>query len=89
MIFTLEDLARYHGRDGAPAYIAYRGVVYDLSGSYQWRNGKHQVTHLAGRDLTGGLKDAPHGEDLLDRFPILGKVAEVASAEPVEGPSRL
>lgn len=80
--FTIEELRRYDGMNGAPAFIAYRGTVCDVSGSYQWRNGKHQVTHRAGRDLTGGLHDAPHGEDLLNRCPIVGVIVEGLATEP-------
>ncbi|HHS97467.1 MAG TPA: cytochrome B5 [Chloroflexi bacterium] len=70
--FTLEDLARYDGKDGQPAYIAYGGRVYDVSESFLWQGGRHQVLHDAGTDLTAALDQAPHGEDLLERFPIVG-----------------
>ncbi len=70
--FTLEDLARYDGKDGRPAYIAYGGRVYDVSGSFLWQGGRHQVLHDAGTDLTAALDQAPHGEDLLERFPVVG-----------------
>jgi predicted heme/steroid binding protein len=62
--------------DGAPAYIAYRGKVYDVSGSFLWMGGRHQVLHDAGVDLTEALESAPHGEDLLGRVPIIGILAE-------------
>ncbi len=70
--FTSEDLARYNGRDGMPAYVAYKGRVYDVSDSFLWQGGRHQVLHDAGADLTAALEQAPHGEDLLDRFPVVG-----------------
>jgi predicted heme/steroid binding protein len=59
--FTREDLANCHGRDGAPACIAFEGKVYDVSRSFQWQRGRHQVRHPAGVDYTGGLDDAPTG----------------------------
>ena len=31
--FTEESLARFDGRDGRPAYVAYQGKVYDVTGS--------------------------------------------------------
>jgi len=71
-VFTKAELHRYNGRDGAPAYVACRGLVYDVSGSYHWRTGRHQVQHRAGADLTAELSDAPHGIELLARFPIVG-----------------
>ena len=70
--FTEEELARYNGNGGAPAYIAYKGNVYDVTRSFLWQRGRHQVLHTAGQDLTGSLDQAPHGEDLLDRVPLVG-----------------
>jgi len=35
--------------------------------------GRHQALHRAGEDLTDALGNAPHGEDLLERVPVIGK----------------
>ena len=70
--FTRKELAQYHGKDGAPAFIAYEGKVYDVSRSFLWQDGRHQVLRMAGVDLTAGLDQAPHGADLLERFPVIG-----------------
>ncbi len=69
-----EDLHRYNGENGMPLYIAYRGKVYDVSGSWHWKGGRHQALHRAGEDLTEAMKDAPHNEDLLERVPVVGIV---------------
>jgi predicted heme/steroid binding protein len=69
--FTKEELKKYDGREDL-IYVAYDGKVYDVSSSFIWKKGKHQVTHHAGRDLTEALKEAPHGSDMLDRYPIVG-----------------
>jgi len=74
--FSKEELTRYNGKKGAPAYIAYKGKVYDASNSFQWKNGRHQVVHNAGEDLTGGLEQAPHGVELLERLPEIGILRE-------------
>lgn len=74
--FSKEELARYNGKNGAPAYIAYKGKVYDVSNSFQWRSGRHQVLHNAGEDLTDSLEQAPHGVELLERFPVIGTLQE-------------
>jgi len=74
--FSKEELARYNGKNGAPAYIAYKGKVYDVSNSFQWRSGRHQVLHNAGEDLTDALEQAPHGTDMLERLPIVGTLHE-------------
>jgi predicted heme/steroid binding protein len=70
--FTEEELALYNGRNGKPAYIAYKGKVYDVSTSFLWKDGNHQVLHEAGADLTVAMEQAPHGEEALERFPVIG-----------------
>lgn len=71
-IFLKHELERYNGKDGKPAYVAYKGKVYDVTNSFLWKNGDHQVLHEAGKDLTGELDGAPHGPDLLERVPSIG-----------------
>lgn len=71
--FTIQELRRYNGKRGSLTYVAYKGRVYDVSNSTHWREGVHHP-HEAGEDLTGTLKDAPHGMDLLERFPVVGKL---------------
>ncbi|MEM4732933.1 MAG: cytochrome b5 domain-containing protein [Candidatus Bathyarchaeia archaeon] len=70
--FTEEELALYNGKNGKPAYIAYKGKVYDVSASFLWKGGKHQVLHEAGVDLTAAIKQAPHSEKVLKKFPVIG-----------------
>lgn len=71
--FTLEDLKQFDGQDGRPAYVAYKGMVYDLTESSMWDGGDHEGMHAAGRDLTVEHEDAPHDEHVLD-FPEVGKL---------------
>ncbi|HEX9076755.1 MAG TPA: hypothetical protein VF932_13305 [Anaerolineae bacterium] len=40
--------------------------------SFLWQNGKHQVVHNAGADLTEYLTEAPHGPEMLQKFPVVG-----------------
>jgi len=73
--FTRKELSRYNGKDGAPAYTAYRGKIYDLSEAFLWKGGCHQVLHQAGQDLTDALdKEAPHGPEFLERYPYVGEL---------------
>ena len=74
--FSREELARHDGKNGRPAYIAYKGKVYDVSVSFHWKNGEHQVSHSAGVDLTYGLDKAPHGAEFLEKFPVVGILGE-------------
>ena len=71
--FTIKELARYDGSHGI-AYVACAGKVYDVSRSFLWQRGKHQVRHRAGCDLTEALESAPHGPELLKRFPVVGRL---------------
>jgi predicted heme/steroid binding protein len=70
--FTEEELAQYNGKNGNPGYVAYKGKVYDVSASFLWKDGAHQVFHSAGVDLTDALEQAPHGGDVLKKFPVVG-----------------
>jgi predicted heme/steroid binding protein/uncharacterized membrane protein/CheY-like chemotaxis protein len=74
--FTPAELGRYDGKEGRPAYVAFKGKVYDATHSRLWKNGKHGAAHTAGLDLTEALSKAPHGEEVLARLPILGFLAK-------------
>lgn len=73
-IFTAEELALYDGTGGHPAYIAYHGQVYDVSSGPNWAAGAH-YEHNAGEELSDAMEDAPHGDDVMERFPIVGELA--------------
>lgn len=70
--FTLEELKQYDGKEGRPAYIAYKGKVYDVTDNYLWIDGDHQGEHVAGKDLTEDMASAPHGEENLERVKLIG-----------------
>ena len=72
--FTLEELAKFDGKEGRPAYVAYKGKVYDVSESWMWEDGDHQGLHEAGKDLTEDMEDAPHEDDNLSEFPVVGEL---------------
>jgi predicted heme/steroid binding protein len=73
---TQEELSQHSDRDGVPPYVAHEGKVYDVSGSFLWRGGRHQASHRAGQDLTGQLGRAPHGADRPERFPVVGELQQ-------------
>jgi len=70
--FTAEELAEYNGQSGKSALIAYKDRIIDVTGSRLWPNGLHMMRHQAGRELTEEFKFAPHGLDVLDRYPQVG-----------------
>ena len=73
-VFTLEELAKFDGKGGQPAYVAYKGVVYDVTESGMWGDGDHEGMHSAGMDLTEAHDDAPHDVYVTD-FPEVGSLA--------------
>jgi predicted heme/steroid binding protein len=69
--YTRTYLALRNGQDKPEIWVAYKGVIYDVSRSRLWRAGKH-YEHWAGQDLTDELGDAPHNENVFDKFKIIG-----------------
>jgi predicted heme/steroid binding protein/uncharacterized membrane protein len=67
-----KTLAACNGKDGSPTYIVHKGRVIDVSGSKLWQGGMHMQRHSAGTDLTAKIAAAPHGLDVLDRYPQVG-----------------
>ena len=64
-------LALRNGQDKPEIWIAYKGIIYDVSSSRLWVNGKH-YEHWAGQDLTDELIDAPHTELVFAKFTVVG-----------------
>jgi predicted heme/steroid binding protein len=73
-VYTKQQLALRNGQDKPEIWVAYRGIIYDLTVSRMWRNGKH-YEHWAGQDLTEELPDAPHTEKVFDKFIPIGHLA--------------
>lgn len=72
--FTLDELKKYNGQNGNPAYVAVNGTVYDVTNARRWKNGKHQNGIVAGMDLTSALPQSPHGDSVLKELPVVGKL---------------
>jgi predicted heme/steroid binding protein len=72
-LITRAQLALRNGQDKPEVWIALNGIVYDVTSSRLWRNGKH-YEHWAGQDLTEELKDAPHNANVFDKFRPIGKL---------------
>lgn len=71
-VLTPKELSEYSGK-GKLVYVALEGIVYDLSDSTLWEGGMH-FGHMAGADLTGEIKDAPHGKEVFEPYPSVGKL---------------
>ncbi|MCH7472622.1 hypothetical protein IIA79_06690 [bacterium] len=73
---TREELAKGDGKDGRPALVAYRGNVYDVTESLLWRDGVHLLQHQAGQDLTNEMGPAPHDDEVMEGFEVVGVLIE-------------
>lgn len=72
-VFTRSQLALRNGQDKSEIWVAFKGLIYDVSASRLWRNGNH-YEHWAGQDLSNELKDAPHTEGVFVKFKVVGKL---------------
>jgi predicted heme/steroid binding protein len=73
--FTLQTLKEFNGKNGNPAYVAYKGQVYDVTESFQWIDGDH-LGHDAGVDLTEEMEIAPHSGEVMDRMKVVGVLVQ-------------
>lgn len=64
---TIAELRRNNGDRGTPKWIAFDGVVYDVSDCPRWRLEMHERMHFPGQDLTSELSEAPHKADVFTR----------------------
>lgn len=71
--YTRSQLALRNGVDKEETWIAFQGVIYDVTGSRYWRNGLH-YDHWAGQDLTEELADAPHSDTVFRNLKVIGKL---------------
>ncbi len=70
--YKRNQLALRNGQDMEEIWVAYQGIIYDVSKSRLWREGKH-YEHWAGQDLTEELeRDAPHMAEVFLRFEKVG-----------------
>ena len=72
-MYSRSKLALRNGVDRDEIWCAYDGLIYDVTRSRLWRQGKH-YEHWAGQDLTAELADAPHADWVFGRFPVVGRV---------------
>jgi len=71
--YSRSQLALRNGNDRDEIWVAYQGVIYEVTESRYWRNGRH-YKHWAGQDLTEELAEAPHNESVFKRMKAIGKL---------------
>jgi predicted heme/steroid binding protein len=78
MIITETELHLYNGDDYDRMYVAYKGIVYDVTDCPKWRRGLHEGQHLPGQDLSHELDNlAPHAGGVLSHpcIRVVGRLA--------------
>ena len=85
--FTWKELEEFDGKEGHPFYIFFKGKVYDLSKSQLWIQGIHMGIHTQNENLAETIKGAPHTEETLERFPVIGKFSEQPTPAPTPPPA--
>jgi predicted heme/steroid binding protein len=75
-LVTLLELRRNNGDRGSRKFIAYNGIVYDVTDCPKWRMDMHERLHFPGQDLTSELPDAPHKTEVFlhDCVTIIGRL---------------
>jgi predicted heme/steroid binding protein len=74
-VFTLTELAQFNGQNGAKAYIAVDGKVYDVTAIGAWTGGTHNGI-VAGTDASSFIAQAPHGRSVLEDLPVVGELSD-------------
>lgn len=74
--FTLEEVAKYNGKDGMPAYVIVNGSVYDTGDVDVWTGGVH-FGILAGSDLTEVYNSCHSGKkEILGKLRLVGTLKQ-------------
>ncbi len=73
-LMTVEELAKYDGKEGRAAYVAVDSVIYDVSTSKYWKNGEHKRGLKAGKDQSAMISKSPHGKKILNKVKVVGKL---------------
>lgn len=75
-IISISELKRSTGERGSRKFIAYKGIVYDVTDCPKWRLDLHESLHFPGQDLTSELPEAPHNEEVFkhDCVKIVGRL---------------
>jgi len=73
--FTKEDLAKYNGKNGMPAYVAVSGTVYNVTNNAAWGAATH-FGLAAGNDLSAQFASCHAGQPILQKLPVVGKMME-------------
>lgn len=74
--FTLAQVAKFNGKNGAKAYVVYKGIVYDVTKVSEFKTGTYKGMKV-GTDITVALKKQTNANTLLKKFTPVGKLLVV------------
>ena len=82
-IITQDELKRNTGEGSTRCWLAYNGIVYDVTDCPKWQTGLHELLHFAGQDLTSEFPDAPHKEEVFSHpcVKFVGVLKESTSSD--------
>lgn len=83
---TLEGLKAYNGSKGKPSYVAFKGIIYDVSKVEAFKKNTYK-TLIPGTDITKALAKIKNGEALLKSAVKIGKVVAKATTPVVAKPT--
>lgn len=72
-LFTSDELSRYNGRNGNPAYVAVNGIVYDITSNAAWGGATH-FGLTAGTDVSSQFASCHAGQPILSKLKVVGKM---------------
>lgn len=72
-VFSAQELTAFDGKEGRLAYVGYENLIYDVTASPLFEEGKH-FSHLSGQDLTEFMANAPHGGEVFAEFEVVGRL---------------
>jgi predicted heme/steroid binding protein len=72
-LFTKEELAKFNGKNGNPAYVAVNGTVYDVTNNAAWGAATH-FGLFAGNDVTVPFSSCHAEQPILVKLPNVGKM---------------
>ncbi|MCX7694593.1 MAG: hypothetical protein N2Z71_02600 [Caloramator sp.] len=74
LILTKEELLKFDGSNGNPAYVAIDGIIYDVTKNRTWLDGVH-FGLVAGRDLTEEINSCHENKEvILSKLTPVGKL---------------